>query len=128
VADRSVDRTEIAINSLLQQTGDLIVAAARGLAMPQYQNCLPPSGSELKYRSWEVLTRIIRMSFLSIRLNSSHFDMPDQKSWLARLLPAGVSGVPGLSALADYVGQADSQLHETAAQGGRAVAGAARDS
>jgi outer membrane protein OmpA-like peptidoglycan-associated protein/uncharacterized membrane protein YeaQ/YmgE (transglycosylase-associated protein family) len=50
-----------------------------------------------------------------------------QKNWLARLLPAGVSEVPGLNALKDYAGQAGAAVRDAAGDGGRAVAGAARD-
>jgi outer membrane protein OmpA-like peptidoglycan-associated protein/uncharacterized membrane protein YeaQ/YmgE (transglycosylase-associated protein family) len=49
-----------------------------------------------------------------------------QKGWLARLLPAGVSDVPGLHALADYAGQAGAAVRDTAQAGERAVRGAAQ--
>jgi outer membrane protein OmpA-like peptidoglycan-associated protein/uncharacterized membrane protein YeaQ/YmgE (transglycosylase-associated protein family) len=50
-----------------------------------------------------------------------------QTGWLARLLPSGVSAVPGLSALTDYAGRAGAAARGAAEYGGRAAAGAARD-
>jgi outer membrane protein OmpA-like peptidoglycan-associated protein/uncharacterized membrane protein YeaQ/YmgE (transglycosylase-associated protein family) len=50
-----------------------------------------------------------------------------QSGWLSRLLPAGVSGIPGLHALADYAGQAGGAVRDAAHAGGRAVRGAAQE-
>jgi outer membrane protein OmpA-like peptidoglycan-associated protein/uncharacterized membrane protein YeaQ/YmgE (transglycosylase-associated protein family) len=50
-----------------------------------------------------------------------------QKGWLARLLPSGVSEIPGLQAFADYAGQAGAAVRETAQAGERAVRGAAHE-
>jgi outer membrane protein OmpA-like peptidoglycan-associated protein/uncharacterized membrane protein YeaQ/YmgE (transglycosylase-associated protein family) len=53
--------------------------------------------------------------------------LADQRGWLARLLPSGLSAIPGLNALTDYAGQAGEAVRDVAASGGRAVAGAARE-
>jgi outer membrane protein OmpA-like peptidoglycan-associated protein/uncharacterized membrane protein YeaQ/YmgE (transglycosylase-associated protein family) len=50
-----------------------------------------------------------------------------QQGWLSRLLPSGVSEVPGLHALADYAGQAGGAVRDAAQAGGRAVHGAAQE-
>jgi outer membrane protein OmpA-like peptidoglycan-associated protein/uncharacterized membrane protein YeaQ/YmgE (transglycosylase-associated protein family) len=50
-----------------------------------------------------------------------------QAGWLSRLLPAGVSGIPGLHALGDYAGQAGGAVRDVAHAGGRAVKGAAQE-
>jgi outer membrane protein OmpA-like peptidoglycan-associated protein len=50
-----------------------------------------------------------------------------QQGWLSRLLPSGVSEIPGLHALADYAGQAGGAVRDAAQAGGRAVRGAAQE-
>jgi outer membrane protein OmpA-like peptidoglycan-associated protein/uncharacterized membrane protein YeaQ/YmgE (transglycosylase-associated protein family) len=48
-----------------------------------------------------------------------------QQGWLSRLLPRGLSEVPGLSALADYAGHAAAAVGSAAHAGEQAVRGAA---
>jgi outer membrane protein OmpA-like peptidoglycan-associated protein/uncharacterized membrane protein YeaQ/YmgE (transglycosylase-associated protein family) len=70
-----------------------------------------------------ILGKQIRQHGLS--LSSLISLLASQKGWLARLLPSGVSDVPGMHALADYASQAGAAVRDTAQAGERAVRGAA---
>jgi outer membrane protein OmpA-like peptidoglycan-associated protein len=53
--------------------------------------------------------------------------LASQRGWLSKLLPSGVSQVPGLNTLADYTDQAGAAVRDAAEYGEQAVRGAARD-
>jgi outer membrane protein OmpA-like peptidoglycan-associated protein/uncharacterized membrane protein YeaQ/YmgE (transglycosylase-associated protein family) len=50
-----------------------------------------------------------------------------QRGWLSKLLPSGVSEIPGLNSLADYTDQAGAAVRGAAEYGEQAIRGTARD-
>jgi outer membrane protein OmpA-like peptidoglycan-associated protein len=50
-----------------------------------------------------------------------------QKGWLSRLIPSGISAIPGLNTLAEFTGQAGAVVRDAAQHGEEAVRGAARE-
>jgi outer membrane protein OmpA-like peptidoglycan-associated protein len=50
-----------------------------------------------------------------------------QRGWLSKLLPSGVSEIPGLNALADYSDQAGAAVRGAAQYGEKAIRGTSRD-
>jgi uncharacterized membrane protein YeaQ/YmgE (transglycosylase-associated protein family) len=95
----------------------------------RYAGISSASATSLMSVASNLVMNLLGKQVLQHGLNASGLGsmLASQKGWLARLLPSGVSEIPGLHALADYAGQTGAAVRDTAQAGGRAVRGAAHE-
>jgi outer membrane protein OmpA-like peptidoglycan-associated protein/uncharacterized membrane protein YeaQ/YmgE (transglycosylase-associated protein family) len=87
------------------------------------------SASSLMSMAAPLVISVLGKQILQNGLNVSGLSslLAGQRSWLSKLLPSGLSEIPGFNSLADYTDQAEAAVRGAAQHSAQAVRGAARD-